>query len=126
VGAGALSLQDAVKTGWKTPLDRGRGSPAPAAGTRIGRPGQPAAKLNYNESFARSTIRFRFQLLLTQHQFTSELRHRPLNRPDFLNNFQFQLTWPEGLRRRARSGTGCGAELGEGMAGEENRGPGRT
>jgi outer membrane protein TolC len=51
-------------------------------------------KVNYSESFARSDNPvFVFSSLLTQHQFGAEdFNIGPLNRPDFLNNFQSQLT----------------------------------
>ena len=51
-------------------------------------------KVNYSESWSRSDNPvFVFSSLLTQHQFgTENFQIGPLNRPDFLNNFQSQLT----------------------------------
>src|ERR1019366_3291760 len=51
-------------------------------------------KVNYSESFARSNNPvFVFSSLLTQRQFGAEnFSIGPLNRPDFLNNFQSQVT----------------------------------
>src|SRR5450756_2050914 len=51
-------------------------------------------KLNYSESWARSDNPvFVFSSLLTQHQFGEpNFQVGPLNRPDFLNNFQSQVT----------------------------------
>ena len=86
-------------------------------------------KVNYSESFARSNNPvFVFSSLLTQHQFGVEnFAIGPLNRPDFLNNFQSQVTvdqpiydagqtrncgevgrtGPEDDGRRAAAGTRC-------------------
>jgi outer membrane protein TolC len=65
-------------------------------------------KVNYSESFARSDNPvFVFSSLLTQHQFATEnFQVDPLNRPDFLNNFQSSLTvdqplYDAGKTRRA-------------------------
>ena len=51
-------------------------------------------KVNYSESWTRSDNPvFVFSSLLTQHQFsTQNFQIGPLNRPDFLNNFQSQVT----------------------------------
>jgi outer membrane protein len=51
-------------------------------------------KVNYSESWARSDNPvFVFSSLLTQHQFGEQnFQIGPLNRPDFLNNFQSQVT----------------------------------
>src|ERR1039458_5599637 len=51
-------------------------------------------KVNYSESWARSDNPvFVFSSLLTQHQFGEQnFQVGPLNRPDFLNNFQSQVT----------------------------------
>jgi len=51
-------------------------------------------KVNYSESWARSDNPvFVFSSLLTQHQFGEQnFQIGPLNHPDFLNNFQSQLT----------------------------------
>jgi outer membrane protein len=51
-------------------------------------------KVNYSESWTRSDNPvFVFSSLLTQHQFGEQnFQVGPLNRPDFLNNFQSQVT----------------------------------
>ncbi len=51
-------------------------------------------KVNYSESWTRSDNPvFVFSSLLTQHQFEEQnFQIGPLNRPDFLNNFQSQVT----------------------------------
>jgi outer membrane protein TolC len=51
-------------------------------------------KVNYSESWARSDNPvFVFSSLLAQHQFGEQnFQLGPLNRPDFLDNFQSQLT----------------------------------
>lgn len=51
-------------------------------------------KVNYSESWTRSDNPvFVFSSLLTQHQFGEQnFQISPLNRPDFLNNFQSQVT----------------------------------
>jgi len=56
-------------------------------------------KVNYSESWTRSDNPvFVFSSLLTQHQFgTDNFQIGPLNRPDFLNNFQSQLTADQAL-----------------------------
>src|SRR5579864_9024366 len=66
-----------------------------SAGTRVdqARAGR-LPKINYSESFTRSDNPvFVFSSLLTQHQFGEQnFAIQPLNRPDFLNNFQSLLT----------------------------------
>jgi len=81
-------------------------------------------KVNYSETFARSDNPvFVFSSLLTQHQFAAEnFSVGPLNRPDFLNNFQSQLTvdqpiYDAGQTRKAVKS----AELAHGMTAEEER-----
>ena len=81
-------------------------------------------KVNYSESWTRSDNPvFVFSSLLTQHQFGEQnFQVGPLNRPDFLNNFQSQVTvdqplYDAGLTKHAvRS-----AELTKDMASEEGR-----
>jgi outer membrane protein len=81
-------------------------------------------KLNYSESWVRSDNPvFVFGSLLSQHQFGEQnFQIGPLNRPDFLNNFQSQITADQSLydagqtRRAVRS-----AELMKDMTGEEGR-----
>ena len=80
--------------------------------------------VNYAESFTRSDNPvFVFGSLLTQHQFGIEnFNIGPLNRPDFLNNFQSQVTvdqviYDAGQTRNAVQS----AELARKMSGEEQR-----
>lgn len=81
-------------------------------------------KVNFAESFQRSDNPvFVFGALLTQHQFgTANFSIGPLNRPDFLNNFQSQFVvdqplWDAGLTKHARTA----AELGRALSQEESR-----
>ena len=81
-------------------------------------------KVQYSESWARSDNPvFVFSSLLTQHQFGNEnFELGPLNRPDFLNNFQSQVTADQTIydagqtRHAVRS-----AELTKHVTGEEGR-----
>lgn len=81
-------------------------------------------KVTYQESYQRSDNPvFVFGSLLTQHQFAAaNFQLDKLNQPDFLNNFQSQLTvdqvvYDGGQTRWAMRS----AELGSGMAGQEDR-----
>ena len=81
-------------------------------------------KVNYSESFARSDNPvFVFSSLLTQHQFGVEnFAIGPLNRPDFLNNFQSQLTVDQPLYDAGQTRNAVkSAELAQKMTGEEQR-----
>lgn len=81
-------------------------------------------KVNYSESWTRSdNPAFIFGSLLTQHQFGEQnFQIGSLNRPDFLNNFQSQITADQSLydagqtRHAVRS-----AELMKDMTGEGGR-----
>src|SRR6266568_7619431 len=81
-------------------------------------------KVNYSESWARSDNPvFVFSSLLTQHQFGERnFLIGPLNRPDFLNNFQSQVTADQTIydagqtRHAVRS-----AELTKDLTSEEGR-----
>ena len=97
VGAQApISLQDAVRLA----LDKNKSVEAANASRKSAEMRISEArsgflpKVNYSESWARSDNPvFVFSSLLTQHQFGAEnFQIGPLNRPDFLNNFQSQLT----------------------------------
>ena len=91
-----MSLNDAVRLA----LDKNKSIEASsaankAAETRISEARSGLLpKVNYSESWARSDNPvFVFSSLLTQHQFgTQNFQIGPLNHPDFLNNFQSQLT----------------------------------
>jgi outer membrane protein TolC len=81
-------------------------------------------KVNYSELWARSDNPvFVFSSLLTQHQFEEQnFQIGPLNRPDFLNNFQSQVTADQTLfdagqtKHAVRS-----AELTKDMTSEDGR-----
>jgi outer membrane protein TolC len=75
-------------------------------------------KLNYSESFTRSNNPvYVFGSLLTQHQFEAEnFDLGPLNRPDFLNNFQSQITvdqplYDAGQTRNSTKSAGLSKEM---------------
>jgi outer membrane protein len=122
-----LSLHDAVSLA----LRENQGIAGAAAAVRASESRAEEAragmrpKVNYSESFARSNNPvFVFSSLLTQHQFGAEnFNIGPLNRPDFLNNFQSQITvdqplYDAGQTRNAVKAAG----LGKDMAGEDRRG----
>jgi outer membrane protein TolC len=122
----SMSLKDAVHLA----LDKNKSMEASvasrkAAESRIAEArGGYLPKVNYSESWARSDNPvFVFSSLLTQHQFGEQnFQVGPLNRPDFLNNFQSQVTADETLydagqtRHAVRS-----AELTKELASEEGR-----
>ena len=92
----SLSLRDAVQLALrenKAIAVANAASRASATGIDEARAGR-LPKVNYNESWTRSDNPvFVFSSLLTQHQFGADnFNIGPLNRPDFLNNFQSQLT----------------------------------
>ncbi len=122
----AMSLKDAVRLA----LEKNKSMEASvaarkAAESRIAEArGGYLPKVNYSESWARSDNPiFVFSSLLTQHQFGEQnFQIGPLNRPDFLNNFQSQITADETVydggqtRHALRS-----AELTKDLASEEGR-----
>ena len=113
----AISLKDAVRLALK-----GNNSIAAsdasqkAAESRVAEArGGGLPKVNYSESWTRSDNPvFVFSSLLTQHQFGDQnFQIGPLNRPDFLNNFQSQVTqyapqaWRGILPARMAGSPGC-------------------
>src|SRR5450759_1860251 len=121
-----LSLREAVHLA----LRENAGVAGAAAGARASeaRIAQAHAgmlpKINYSESFARSDNPvFVFSSLLTQHQFGVEnFAIGPLNRPDFLNNFQSQLTVDQPIYDACQPRNAVkAAELAQKMTGEEKR-----
>ncbi|HWB96155.1 MAG TPA: TolC family protein [Bryobacteraceae bacterium] len=119
-------MEDAVRLALqKNPSIRARMEGSQAAQARVAatRSGF-LPKVNYSESFTRSNNPvFVFSSLLTQHLFTEgNFQVGPLNRPDFLNNFQSQVTVDQvvydggATRQTVRS-----AELMRDMSGEEDR-----
>jgi len=121
-----LSLRDAVQLAQrenKTIAVANAGIHAAAAHLEGSRAGM-LPKLNYSESFSRSDNPvFVFGALLTQHQFGSEnFAIGALNRPDFLNNFQSQLTLDQTLYDAGQTRDAMKiAGLARQMAGEERR-----
>ena len=121
-----LSLREAVRlairenAGVAGTSEGARASEARIAQARAGM----LPKINYSESFARSDNPvFVFSSLLTQHQFGAEnFAIGPLNRPDFLNNFQSQLTVDQPLYDAGQTRNAVkSAELAQKMTGEEQR-----
>ena len=126
VAQDAMSLKDAVHLG----LEKNKLVEASTAARNIAerRVAQARSgnlpKINYSESWTRSDNPvFVFGSLLTQHQFGEQnFEIGSLNRPDFLNNFQSQVTADQSLydggqtRRAVRS-----AELMKDMTGEDGR-----
>ena len=122
----ALTLRDAVQAA----LSGNQSIAASAAGLKASETRIRQArsgflpKLNYAESFARSNNPvFVFSSLLTQHLFTEQnFQVGPLNRPDFLNNFQSQLTVDQVLYDAGQTRTAMrSAKLTRDISGEENR-----
>src|ERR1035438_1335116 len=121
-----LSLRDAVRISLReNKAIAGTTAGARASEARItqARAGM-LPKINYSESFARSDNPvFVFSSLLTQHQFGLEnFSIGPLNRPDFLNNFQSQLTVDQPLYDAGQTRNAVkSAELNQKMTVEEQR-----
>ena len=122
----SMSLNDAVRLALeKNKSIEASGAASKAAEMRVSeaRSGR-LPKVNYSESWTRSDNPvFVFGSLLTQHQFgTQNFEIGPLNNPDFLNNFQTQLTADQTLydagqtRHAVRS-----AELTKDISSEEGR-----
>ena len=122
----SLSLKDAVNLA----LDKNKSLEASiaarnAAETRISgaRSGQ-LPKVNYSESWTRSDNPvFVFSSLLTQNQFGAQnFQIGPLNQPNFLNNFQSQLTADQVLYGAGQTKHAVrSAELTRDIAGEDRR-----
>ncbi|HEY2015019.1 MAG TPA: TolC family protein [Bryobacteraceae bacterium] len=121
-----LSLRQAVRLA----LRENRAVAGAAAGVRASESRQTGAragmlpKVNYSESFARSDNPvFVFSSLLTQHQFGVEnFAIGPLNRPDFLNNFQSQLTVDQPLYDAGQTRNAVKAsELAQKLSAEDQR-----
>ena len=95
-GQSPLSLKDAVRTALESNKSIEASSAAQqAAESKVQEArGGFLPKVNYSESWTRSDNPvFVFSSLLTQHQFGEQnFLLGPLNRPDFLNNFQSLVT----------------------------------
>ena len=121
-----LSLREAVRLS----LRENKAIAGSTAGTRASEArtlqarGGKFPKINYSESFARSDNPvFVFSSLLTQHQFGAEnFAIGPLNRPDFLNNFQSQVTVDQVLYDAHQTRNAVkSAKLAHKLSGEEDR-----
>lgn len=122
----AISLKDAVRRGLeKNKAVEASAEAQKAADSRIAeaRSGR-LPKVSYMESWARSDNPvFVFSSLLTQHQFEpQDFQIGPLNRPDFMNNFQSQITadqplYDAGQTKNARHS----AELAKDLTKEDGR-----
>lgn len=121
-----MSLKDAVHVA----LDRNKSVEASVAARKAAESRVAAArsgalpKVNYSESWTRSDNPvFVFSSLLTEHQFGEQnFQLGRLNRPEFLNNFQSQVTADQPLYDAGRTRHAVrSAELIKDMAGEEGR-----
>ena len=121
-----MSLKDAVHLA----LDKNKSVEASAAARKAAESRIAEArsgnlpKVNYSESWTRSDNPvFVFSSLLTQHQFGEQnFQIGPLNRPDFLNNFQSQVTADQTLYDAGQTKHAVrSAELTKDMTGEEGR-----
>jgi outer membrane protein TolC len=121
-----ISLKEAVRLA----LDKNQSVQASAAAQKASESRITEArasalpKVNYFESWARSDNPvYVFSSLLTQHQFGEQnFQVGPLNRPDFLNNFQSQVTADQPLYDAGQTKHAVrSAELAKGMASEDGR-----
>ncbi len=121
-----ISLKDAVRIALTThKAIASSGTAAQAAETRIAqaRSGN-LPRIDYSESWTRSDNPvFVFSSLLTQHQFgPGNFQIGPLNRPEFLNNFQSQLSAEQKIYDGGRTKIAVrSAELGRDIAQEDTR-----
>jgi len=121
-----LSLREAVRLSLReNKAIAGSNAATRASESRITQArGGKLPKVNYSESFARSDNPvFVFSSLLTQHQFgAGNFAIGPLNRPDFLNNFQSQVTVDQVLYDAHQTSNAVeSAELAQKLSGEEER-----
>ena len=121
-----MSLKDAVRLA----LDKNKSMEASVAARKAAESRIAEArsgnlpKVNYSESWTRSDNPvFVFSSLLTQHQFGEQnFQVGPLNRPDFLNNFQSQVTADQPLYDAGQTKHAVrSAELTKDMTSEEGR-----
>jgi outer membrane protein len=121
-----MSLKDAVHLA----LDKNKAMEASAAAREAAESRVSEArsgnlpKVNYSESWARSDNPvFVFSSLLTQHQFGEQnFQLGPLNQPDFLNNFQSQVTVDQPLYDAGQTKHAVrSAELSKDITGEQGR-----
>src|ERR1022692_389718 len=121
-----MSLKDAVRLA----LDKNKSVEASLAAQRAAESriaearGGSLPKVNYSESWTRSDNPvFVFSSLLTQHQFEEQnFQLGPLNRPDFLNNFQSLVTADQSLYDAGQTKQAVrSAELTKDMTSEQGR-----
>lgn len=121
-----MSLKDAVRLA----LKKNKDVEAPAAARKAAESRVVEArsgnwpKVNYSESWARSNNPvFVFSSLLTQRQFGEQnFQLGPLNQPDFLNNFQSQVTADQSLYDAGQTKHAVhSAELTRDMTSEQGR-----
>ena len=121
-----MSLKDAVRLA----LDKNKSVEASRAAQRVAESriaearGGALPKVNYSESWTRSDNPvFVFSSLLTQHQFEEQnFQLGPLNRPDFLNNFQSLVTADQSLYDAGQTKQAVrSAELTKDMTSEQGR-----
>jgi outer membrane protein len=122
----AMSLNDAVRLALnKNKSIEASNAAKKGADTRISEArGGFLPKVNYSESWTRSDNPvFVFSSLLTQNQFGAQnFQIGPLNNPDFLNNFQSQLTADQVLYDAAQTKHAVrSAQLGKDITSEEGR-----
>ena len=122
----AMSLKDAVRQA----VDKNKSIEASGAATKAAETGISEArsgrlpKVNYSESWARSDNPvFVFSSLLTQNQFGAQnFQIGTLNNPNFLNNFQSQLTVDQPLYDAGQTKHAVrSAELTKDITSEEGR-----
>ena len=121
-----MSLKDAVRLALeKNKSMEASGAAASAAESRVTEArGGFLPKVNYSESWTRSDNPvFVFSSLLTQHQFEAQnFQIGPLNRPDFLNNFQSLVTADQTIYDAGQAKHGVrSAEIAKDIAGESRR-----
>ncbi len=125
-GQDALSLPDAVRAALgrnQAVVSSGEAKKAAESRIAAARAGK-LPQVNYSESWTRSDNPvFVFSSLLTQHQFgAANFQIGPLNRPDFLNNFQSQVVAEQSLYDAGRTRNAVrSAELGRDLSAEEVR-----
>ena len=121
-----IALKDAVRLA----LERNKSIEAAGASERAAESRVAEArggflpKVNYSESWTRSDNPvFVFSSLLTQHEFGEQnFLIGPLNRPDFLNNFQSLVTADQTIYDAGQAKHGVrSAEITKDMAGESHR-----
>ena len=121
-----LSLREAVKTALEKNSSLEAFTAAQQAAERKIQEARSGflPKVNYSESWTRSDNPvFVFSSLLTQHQFGEDnFLLGPLNRPDFLNNFQSLVTADQTLFDAGQTKHAVReASLGKDIAGEDHR-----